>query len=192
MIATRLRTERPASPVARVAAVAALASFAILGVPAAAQASSTIYPPSGSCTTTPATAQAGEAIGFQCAAGTFSGDESVTITVTGENGTDASIGMIRFAISTASEIVTSESDGSLRRVGITLPSNASGTYNIAAVSSTSAGGTAALTITGADGLPATGLDSSSTLGLWIGGGALVAAGAALAFAAVARRMRDND
>jgi hypothetical protein len=185
MIATRLRTARHA------ALVAALATIAILGAPAAAQAS-TIYPPSGACTTSPATAQPGSTIAFECAAGTFSGDESVTVTVTGENGAGATIGMVRFAITTASEVVTSEANGSLSPLSITLPSNASGTYNIAAISSTSAGGTAAVSITGANGLPVTGLDSGSMLGLWIGGGALVLAGAALGIAAVVRRRRDAD
>ena len=184
-MATRLRTAR------RTALVAALATFAILGAPAAAQAS-TIYPPSGACTTSPATAQPGASIAFECAAGTFSSSETVTVTVTGENGAAASIGMVRFAITTASEVVTSTANGSLAPLSITLPPNASGTYNIAAISSTSAGGTAAVSITGADGLPVTGLDSSSMLGLWIGGGALVAAGAALGIAAIVRRRRDSD
>ena len=191
MIATRLRTARRTAPVASMAAVAALATIAIFGAPAAAQAS-TIYPPSGACTASPATAQPGSTIAFECAAGTFSGDESVTVTVTGENGAGATIGMVRFAITTASEVVTSEANGSLSPLSITLPSNASGTYNIAAISSTSAGGTAAVSITGADGLPVTGLDSGSMLGLWIGGGALVLAGAALGIAAVVRRRRDAD
>ena len=174
----------------RAALVATLALGAVIAVPAAASAS-TIYPPSGSCTTTPATAQAGGTIVFACAAETFSSDESVTITVTGENGADASIGMVRFAISTASNTTTSAEDGSIAPIDITLPSNATGTYNIAAVSSTSAGGTAAVTITGADGLPATGLDQGQTIGLWIGGGALLLAGAALAVVAAVRRSRDS-
>ncbi|MCP2638094.1 cell wall protein [Microbacterium sp. HD4P20] len=185
MIATRLRTAR------RAALVAAVATLAVFGAPAAAQAS-TIYPPSGACTTSPATAEPGSTIAFECAAGTFSGNESVTVTITGENGAAATIGMVRFAITTASEVVSSGADGSLPRVGITMPANATGTYNIAAISSTSAGGTAAVSITGADGLPVTGLDSSSMLGLWIGGGALIAAGAALGIAAIVRRRRDSD
>lgn len=192
MIATRLRTGRLApTPVATLATVAALTTLAVLGAPAAAQAS-TIYPPSGACTTSPATAEPGSTIAFECEAGTFSGDETVTVTVTGENGAEAAIGMVRFAITTASEVFTSDADGSLDPIDITLPSNASGTYNIAAISSTSAGGTAAVSITGADGLPVTGLDASSMIGLWIGGGALVAAGAALGIAAAVKRRRDND
>jgi LPXTG-motif cell wall-anchored protein len=174
----------------RTALAATLALGAVFAVPVAASAS-TIYPPSGSCTATPTTAQAGGTIAFECAAETFSPDEDVTITVTGENGAAARIGMVRFAITTASGAAVSGADGSLAPVDITLPSNASGTYNIAAVSSTSAGGTAAVTITGADGLPTTGLDQGQTIGLWIGGGALLLAGAALAVVAAVRRSRDS-
>ena len=172
-------------------AVSALVAVSALAVPTAAQAS-TIYPPSGSCTVSPATTTAGGTVNFQCEPETFSSNESVTITVTGENGADATIGMIKFAISTASGDATSTVTGALPAVPITLPSNATGTYNIAAVSATSAGGTAATTITTADGLPATGLDSGSLLGLWIGGGALLLIGAALAVAAVVRRKQHAD
>ncbi|MBW9094141.1 LPXTG cell wall anchor domain-containing protein [Microbacterium jejuense] len=180
----------PTSPVLlRAALIATLALGAVVASPAAASAS-TIYPPSGSCTTTPATAQAGDTVVFACAAETFSADETVTITVTGENGADASIGMVRFAITTASSTTKSAADGSLAPIDITLPSNATGTYNIAAVSATSAGGTAAVSITGADGLPSTGLDQGQTVGLWIGGGVLLLAGAALAIVAAVRRRRD--
>jgi len=174
----------------RAALTATLTLGAVIGVPAAANAS-TIYPPTGSCSTTPATVQASGTFSFECAAETFSADESVTITVTGENGAGARIGMVRFAISTASSVVRSESDGSLAAIEIRLPENATGTYNIAAVSSTSAGGTAAVTVTGDDGLPITGLDQGQTIGLWIGGGALVVAGATLAGVAMVRRSRDS-
>lgn len=174
----------------RTALVATLALGALIAAPGAASAS-TIYPPSGSCTATPTTAQANSTISFACAAETFSADETITITVTGENGAGARIGMVRFAITTASDTARSDADGSLAAVDITLPSNASGTYNIAAVSPTSAGGTAAVTVTGADGLPATGLDPAATLGLWIGGGAVLVAGAALAIVAAVRRSRDS-
>ncbi len=160
-------------------------------VAAPAASASTIYPPSGSCTTSPTTTQAGGTVSFECAAETFSSEEAVTITVTGENGAAAEIGMVRFAITTATGAAESEADGSLTAVDITLPSDATGTYNVAAVSATSAGGTAAITVTGADGLPSTGLDSGTTLGLWIGGGALLVAGAALAIAAGVRRSRNS-
>lgn len=166
---------------------ASLAAVLAFGAPVAAQAS-TIYPPSGSCTVSPATVAPGESTTFRCAADTFSGDEDVTITVTGENAASASIGMLRMAITTASGHVTSESDGSLSGVRLTLPSDASGTYNVAAVSPTSAGGTAAITATNADGsLPATGLGSPAFRGLAVGGGALLLAGLVLAVATILRR-----
>ena len=166
-------------------------SLAILAVPMSAHAG-TIYPPSNSCTTSPATTVAGGTVEFSCAAETFSGDERVTITVTGENGDAARIGMVHFTISTASGFAESGADGSLAPVAITLPSDSSGTYNIAAISPTSAGGTAAATIAATDGLPTTGSDSGSLMGAWIGGGALVAAGAVLVFGALARRRRNAD
>ncbi|WP_194397509.1 cell wall protein [Microbacterium atlanticum] len=174
-----------------IATTVATVVAAFLALTPTAASASPIYPPSDSCTTSPASVEAGGTVAFECAEATFSGDESVTITVTGENGADARIGMVRFDISTASEIVTSEADGSLAAIDITLPADSSGTYNIAAVSASSAGGTAAVSVVSASGLPATGLDSQSTMGLWIGGGALVLAGVALAGAAVWRRTRDN-
>jgi hypothetical protein len=178
-------------PVRTVLAASAIAALAVLAVPSAASANA-IYPPSGSCTVSPATPAAGETVRFQCSAETFSPNEPVTITVTGENGAGASIGMIKFAISTASGTSTSTDVGALSAVPITLPSNASGTYNIAAVSPTSAGSTAAATISSdGSGLPTTGLDSASLTGLWIGGGALVLAGAALGVTAMVRRSRRN-
>lgn len=169
--------------------VATIAAASALALPSAAQAAS-IYPPSGSCTASPTTVAPGGTVTFACIAETFSSDESVTITVTGENGAAAQIGMLKFAITTASGLSTSGADGSLAGVAITLPSDATGTYNIAAVSPTSAGGTAAVTVSGGTGgLPSTGLDSASMAGLWIAGGALVLTGGALAVTAAVRRSR---
>ena len=172
--------------------IATIAAASALALPLPAQASS-IYPPSGSCTVSPTTVAAGGTVGFQCAPATFSGNESVTITVTGENGGAAEIGMVAFAITTASGSATSEADGSLDEVSITLPADATGTYNIAAISPTSAGGTAAVTVSGGSGgLPITGLDGASLMGLWIAGGALVVTGGVLAVAAASRRSRGRS
>ncbi len=168
--------------------IAAMAVGGIL-VPASAEAS-TIYPPAGSCTASPATVAPGGTVEFGCLADTFSPDEDITVTVRGENGAAARIGMIRLAITTASGHARSAPDGSVDVVSLALPSDASGTYNIAAVSATSAGGSAAITITAADGsLSTTGLASGSLLGIWVGGAALVLAGVALAIGAVARLRR---
>lgn len=90
-------------------------------------------------------------------------------TVTGENGGSATLGTT-----------------------IVLPSDASGIYNIAAVSSSSAGGTASVTVTasGEENLPTTGGDAG-TIGLWAGAGLLVIAGGAVAVAASVRRSRNQ-
>lgn len=162
-----------------------------LAVPTAAHAG-TIYPPSDACTTSSPTVAPGGSFTVECAAGTFSADDRVTLTVTGENGSAAAIGMVRFAISTASGFAAAAPDGSLSAVPVSVPDGATGSYNIAVVSPNSVGGTATVTITADGALAGTGVPSGSMLGLWVGGGALVAAGAAIAVAAVARRRQHAD
>lgn len=99
--------------------------------------------------------------------------------------------MVRLGISTGSITRTSDANGALGEVRIVLPSSASGVYNIAAISRSSAGGTASASITGADGLPRTGGDSGQLIGVWVGGGALVLAGAVVLVALAVRRRRDR-
>lgn len=158
--------------------------------PALAHAA-TIYPPVDSCTVDPATASAGGTIAFSCAAASFGANEPVTITVTGENGAEASFAFVHFAVSTASAARTSRGDGSLGTVNVTLPAGAIGVYNIAAVSPSSAGGAASASIVGADGLPTTGGDSGQLLGVWIGGGALVLAGVIVLVTRLVRSRRER-
>jgi LPXTG-motif cell wall-anchored protein len=182
------------------AAAAVLVAGAILAMPLAADAA-TIYPPANVCST-PATAGPSGTIAFKCADGTFAPHEKVTITVEGENGAGAKIGFVAIAaVTTASGTAESTSSGALAAVPITLPSNASGVYNISAVSASSSGGTASVSISttagsgssGSSGstLPVTGIDAGSLLGVWIGGGALVLAGGAIAVATSVRRNRKH-
>jgi len=170
-------------------AVATIAVAAGLAAPAAAGASD-IYPPSGSCTVSPATAVAERAVTFECMPETFSSGERVTVTVTGAGGGATQIGMLRMAVTTASGTARAEADGSLSEVSITLPADAAGIYNIAAISRTSAGGTAALNVSGGSGgLSTTGIDGATLVGLLIGGGVLVVSGGVLAVVAMRRRSR---
>ncbi|WP_404431326.1 LPXTG cell wall anchor domain-containing protein [Microbacterium lacus] len=173
----------------RISAAVALAAAAILA-PAAAQA--VIYPPSGACTVTPATVTPGGTVAFECDDETFGATESVTITVEGATG--ATVGFVKFAV-TSSGGATSTASGALAPVDIAFPSDASGVYNISAVSETSSGGTSSVSVTsgstGGGSLPATGADNSALLGVWVGGGALVLAGGALAVAATVRRNRNS-
>jgi hypothetical protein len=174
----------------RITAVAALVAASALALPTAALAD-TIYPPSNACSVVPAVVTPGATVTFSCTDGTFSPSEFVTVTVQGNTGAD--VGFIKFAVTSSGE-TTSSATGALS-VPIAFPSDASGTYNIAAVSATSAGGAASASIgtttgsTGGSSLPATGIDSSSLLGLWVGGGALVLAGGAVALTAAVRRNR---
>ena len=69
---------------------------------------------------------------------------------------------------------------------LTPSRNASGSYKLSATgtrASSEAGGSSTL--------PSTGGDSDSLLGIWIGGGALVLAGATIAVGASVRRGREK-
>jgi hypothetical protein len=174
----------------RLAAVAALVAASAFALPAAAQAAPPIYPPSNACSVVPSVITPGATVTFNCQDGTFTPGEFVSVTV--EGNTSADVGFIKFAVTSAGS--TTATSGGAVSVPITFPSNASGNYNIAAVSETSAGGTATVTVkaastAGGGSLPATGIDSSSLLGLWVGGGALVLAGGAVALTAAVRRNR---
>lgn len=176
----------------RITAVAALVAASAFALPTAAQAD-TIYPPSNACNVVPAVITPGATVTFNCSNGTFSPSEFVSVTV--EGNTSADVGFIKFAV-TSTGSTTSTAAGAIS-VPISFPSNASGNYNISAVSATSAGGASTVSVAAATGggsdggssLPATGIDSGSLLGLWVGGGALVLAGGAVALTAAVRRNR---
>lgn len=166
----------------------ALVGAGVAAAPAAQ--ASTIYPPSDACRVTPSTATAGSTLVFSCAAGTFGADEPVKVTITGENGSGATFGFVRFAVTTGAYDTVSGPSGELADTRIILASDASGVYNIAAVSASSAGGTASATVAapGSTGLPSTGGDVQA-LALWAGGATVLVAGGALAVAAAVRRRR---
>lgn len=179
-----------ARPLLSVLSTLALVGAGVLAGAGAAQASS-IYPPSDSCRVTPSAATAGTTVVFSCAARTFGANEDVKLTVTGENGRGTTFGMVRFAVSTGAYDTASGAEGDLAGARITLPSDASGIYNIAAVSPSSAGGTASVTVGSADSsLSATGGDPQ-TVALWAGGAVLLLGGGAVALIAAARRRRDR-
>ena len=123
-----------------------------------------------------------------CVNGSFTPSQFVSVTVEGS--------ATRPSGSSVRRHVFGQHDSDLRWRNVRadrLPSDASGNYNIAATSETSAGGTGTVSV-GCDRVaadpeacPATGIDSSSLLGLWVGGGALVLAGGAVALTAAARR-----
>ncbi|PVW03740.1 hypothetical protein DEA06_12425 [Microbacterium sp. Gd 4-13] len=182
---------------AKVAAVITLAAAATF-VPLAAQA----YPTGDEAGVSSPTVTPGGTVEFTVADDTFAPGEPVTITLTGENASGASLAAIKMAVETATlGTVTAAADGSIS-TGITFPANASGVYTITATSpSVPAGVSVSVSAAAAGGgtggsnaggsLPATGMDSGSLLGLWVGGGALVLAGGAVAVGAAVHRQRKH-
>jgi len=177
----------------KVAAVAAIAIGALFAVPTAASAY-TPPPAAHVSTTTPAP---GATFTFSVEDGAFLAGESVSLSITGENATGASLGFVKFAVSTkALGTVSANAAGGLDPVKITLPSNATGKYTVLATSASNVGVSVTVTATAGsgvgdpdDGLAVTGADSDALLTLWLGGGALVLAGGGIAVASAVRRNR---
>ncbi|MGP6170789.1 hypothetical protein ACTU6V_06225 [Microbacterium sp. A204] len=175
----------------KAAAVAALVAGAMFAVPVAASA----YTPDPSGETSTSTVAPGGTFTFFVQDDAFVPGETVTISLTGENASGASLAFVKFAVETkALGTTTANAGGGTDNVRITLPANASGTYTILATSPSNPVGAAA-TVTvgtatnpgGTDDLATTGADSDALLTLWIGGGALLLVGGGIAVATAVRR-----
>lgn len=137
-------------------------------------------------------------------ANTFIPGETVTFTLTGEGVGPDSLAFVAFAVSSTTEVKTATADGGAA-VTVTLPEDATGSYALTAVSESgasfafpavgvaaAAGGNGGGTDDGGASGPAlgnTGFDGDALLGLWVGGGVLVLAGASIAVATSVRRTR---
>jgi hypothetical protein len=166
--------------------VAALVAASALALPGPARADGQ-YPTSGACAATPAAITPGATVTFSCADGTFSPFQSVLVIV--EGATDAGIGSLSFeAPSTGTTISTAS--GAIS-VPITFPSGAAGSYDIAAASATSAGGSTVSVSGTTDAANSTPPSRGSgwLLGAWLGGGLLVLTGGAIAVGTSVRRNR---
>lgn len=184
--------------VTKLGASAALAGALLLAAPLAAHAGP--YAPTGPGVQSREITEDGPQ-GF---AG-YAPGSPVNFTLTGVGVTGSNIATAGLAVTSASVTKVADASGSATAI-ITLPEPQVGTYLLTAAGtaadgspatsttvvgagsgtgSTSAGGT-----TGeSNSLPATGMDANSLLGFWVGGGALVLAGATVAVAATARRNR---
>lgn len=180
--------------ISKAAAALAVAIAAVFAAPAVASA----YVPSpvgpGTITVTPGGTVPVQFTGFEPS-------ELVTFTLTGEGVGPANLAFVSFAVTSTSVSKTASDDGAATAT-VTLPDNATGTYTLAAVGAESG---AAETVTialaaasggtddgGSAGGPAlgdTGFDGDALLGLWVGGGVLVLAGASIAVATSVRRTR---
>lgn len=187
---------------AKVGASAVVAGALLLAAPAIAHADPQDYPPTGPGVQSREITEDGPQ-GF---AGYLPGSP-VSFTLTGVGVTASNIASAGAAVTSASVTKFADASGSAAAV-ITLPQPQIGSYLLTAAgtaadgtpststtvvgggsstggTSTSAGGT-----TDASGsLAVTGMDANSLLGFWVGGGALVLAGATVAVAATARRNR---
>ena len=102
----------------RAAAAVSLAA-AVLLAPTAANA----YVDPSAITATPSTIAPGESSTFTTPGTPFTGNEDVLISITGESASGATLGMVKTAVETNSNLHTSANAGKLN-VRITFPSNA--------------------------------------------------------------------
>lgn len=175
-------------------AVAALSlAAAALMAPTAANA----YTDAGAIVANPATLPAGDVTTFTTPGTPFVGDEDVLISVTGINASGITLASAK--VETNTSLRGKSSNGSLR-VPVKMPANGKGSYDFTFTGASSGHVLhATVTLTTADsgsasnpskgGLAVTGVDGGAATGLWIGGGALVLAGGAVAIGASVRRRR---
>lgn len=174
----------------KAAAVAAIVAGAMFAAPVAASA----YTPTPGGETSTSVVVPGGTFAFFVQDDAFVPGETVTISITGENASGASLAFVKFVVQTkALGTTTANADGGTGNVQITLPANASGTYTVVATSpSNPAGVSASVSVGtanpgGTDDLATTGANSDALLTLWIGGGALLLVGGGIAVAAAVRR-----
>lgn len=155
-------------------ASAAIAAALVFAAPAMAQA----YTPTGPDTVTVTVTGNGPVSvpGFQPGV-------QVTFTLVGEGVKGPNLAAVKFAVTSTSLTKSADSSGVATATVQGLPA---GSYTLSATGarvSSDAGGST---------LPSTGGNSDSLLGIWVGGGALVLAGATVAVAATVRRNRQEN
>ena len=180
--------------ISKATAALAVAIAAVFAAPAVASA----YPADPDVVDAPSSLAPGESgtVTFD----DFAAGETVEFTLTGFNASGATLALVAFAAQDSQTITKEANAQGEAAVSVTLPSNARGSYTLAAVgqdSGESASTTIAVAATGpGDGgtdpgtaLPNAGFDGDALLGLWVGGGVLVLAGASIAVATSVRRAR---
>jgi hypothetical protein len=175
-------------------AAVVLAGAALLATPAAANAAG--YVPSTSVTVTGSTVAGGTTV-LNFAPGSFNGNETVNISVTGAG----AVTLGALPTTTVTKAYTASATGAVAP-RITLPVGASGSYTVTAAGVTSgnsyqtaltavpAAGAAAAAGTGTGSLAFTG-STVSMLALWVAGGAVVLGGGLLVVRTSVRRQRET-
>lgn len=168
-------------------AAVVIAAAAIVAAPAAASAAG--YP-DATVVSGPATVVPGQPATFVF--GGFEPGEPVTFTLTGENASGATLATVRAAAADIKTLVKNAAADGTATVTVTLPSNASGTYRLTADAASTDPASTTFSVAAAGGLPATGIDAASMTSVWIGGGALLAAGIAVTSVAMIRRRQAQE
>lgn len=150
---------------------------------------------------TPSVPVAGGVATFTTASAAFQGDEEVLVSVTGAAANSVTLASVAVETNTS---LRSRAAGGFLNTPVRFPANAKGQYTFTFTGVESkvvlhAGVTVgeptavvgAPTAPANGGLAVTGFDAGSTTGLWLTGGALVTAGAAVAIGAIARRRRSS-
>jgi hypothetical protein len=176
-------------------AAVVLAGAALLATPAAANAAG--YVPSSNISGD-TTVVSGGTTTIVFGPGSFVGNETVNITITGAGA--ATLGAL--PTTTVSKAYTATESGSVAPK-VTLPVGASGTYSLTATGAVSGNvGSQSLTVVPADSAAAAGTGAGtgslaftgstvSMLALWVGGGAVVLGGGLLAVRGSVRRQRET-
>ncbi|WP_460776114.1 hypothetical protein [Microbacterium sp. GXF7504] len=165
-------------------AAIAVAIVALVAAPAAANAAYTPSPQGG---TTTFTAAPGGSVSVPYTG--FQPGETVRFSLTGENANGATLALVKTAVETKTFDKAASASGAVT-VTVTLPSNATGAYTLSAQGLTSGTSAAAVTINAGQVPAATGVDSASLMGVWIGGGVLLLGGLAVTVFAVRRQRQD--
>ena len=173
--------------------VGALVAGAAIALPVTA-AFAVGYVPESNITVSDSTPAPGGTTTVGFSAGSFTGGESVTFVLEGENAAGATLAVVvsPAVVNTQSITKTAASDGSTS-VSVTLPSDASGAYTLTGTGASS-GNIASVTLTASSGSgdTATVVDTSANdtaLWLWAAGGAVVLAGGAIVTGVTISRKR---
>jgi hypothetical protein len=151
----------------KIIAGAGIALVALFAVPTAAQA---VYAPEESVTVT-GTPAPGETVTATYNE-IFIPGADVTFTLTGENAVGATLAVFKAAVNTQSFVKAADASGSVS-VDVTLPTNATGTYTLAATDGTTVAPAVSITAAAADGSGSG--DSDSDDGLAVTGGTALTA-----------------
>ncbi|MFS0868203.1 hypothetical protein AB3M83_12825 [Microbacterium sp. 179-B 1A2 NHS] len=180
--------------ISKAAAALAIAAATVFAAPAVASAQTAERYTPAPANGTSVTIVAGE--NATVVFNNFVANENVVFTLTGFNASAGSLAAVNAAADESISIEKEANADGEAAVEVTLPDNAQGDYTLSAdgeVSGESADVTISVAATG-DGsgvLPGSGFDGDALLGLWVGGGVLVLAGASIAVATSVRRARQT-